>query len=215
MKEDKDDKEDKEEPGIADIQWQRTVKVLELLARHRRVKDIASQFNQHEKWVRDQRNKALGFSPSLVATLPLEVQDYLIRERERRGLKTEPEEFRRGQANFGVGQGVSAVELARAKHWEELATLAGQLVTLREEYNIGHPVGGYDGYIIDDPLIIELPSGLLNDLLIHLKHEFPEFSNISNWRELLKIDTPDELIVKLALVAYRRMFKGTCPFFKD
>ncbi len=101
------------------------------------------------------------------------------------------------------------------KHWEELAKLAGKLVKLREGYNMGHPVGGYDGYIIDDPLMIELPSGLLSSLLIHLKHEFSEFSNINNWRELLKIDTADELIVKLALVAHRRTLRGSCPFCRD
>ena len=105
--------------------------------------------------------------------------------------------------------------LAPLNHWQELATLAGQLVSLREEYNVGHPVGGYDGYIIDDPLMIELPSGLLSSLLMHLKHEFPEFENINNWRELLKIDTPDELVVKLALVAHRRTLKGVCPFCQD
>ena len=108
-----------------------------------------------------------------------------------------------------------AATLALAKHWEELTKLAGELVSLREKHNIGHPVGGYDGYIIDDPLMIELPSGLLSSLLIHLKYEFPEFGNINNWRELLKIDTADELIVKLALIAHRRTLKGTCPFCKD
>lgn len=101
----KDDKEDKEESGIADIQWQRMVKVLELLARHRRVTDIAGQFRQSEKWIRNQKNKALGFSPALVTTLPLEVQDYLIRERERRGLKTELEEFRQWQSKMGLARG--------------------------------------------------------------------------------------------------------------
>lgn len=108
-----------------------------------------------------------------------------------------------------------AATLALAKHWEELATLAGKLVSLWDEYNMGHPVGGYDGYIIDDPLMIELPSGLLSSLLIHLKNEFPEFGNINNWKELLKIDTDSELIVKLALVAHRRTLKGTCSFCKD
>ena len=123
----KDDKEDKEESGIADIQWQRMVKVLELLARHRRVTDIASQFRQSEKWIRNQKNKALGFSPALVATLPLEVQDYLIGER--RDLKAELEEFRQRQSKVSevvAGQEVSAVELARARHWDELAQVAAK-----------------------------------------------------------------------------------------
>lgn len=152
-----------------------------------------------------------------VSVFPEEIQrlrkDYL--DKKAMELKIRLEESKQGQSKGVAGQGASAVELARARHWEELATLAGQLVTLREEYNIGHPVGGYDGYIIDDPLMIELPSGLLSSLSIHLKHEFPEFRNINNWKELLKIDTADELIIKLALVAHRRTLKGTCPFCTD
>ena len=198
---------------MADIEWQRTVEVLKLLARGVMVKSIAGQFTQSEKWVGDKRKKALKYSPALVATLPPEVQAYLIERRPK--LRDELEEFKQRQAQMVVGQEVSAVELARAKHWEELAALAGQLVSLREEYDMGHPVGGYYGCIIDDPLMIELPSALLNSLLVHLKHEFPEFGGIKDSRALLKIDTPDELIVKLALVAQRRTLKGTCPFCKD
>lgn len=149
-----------------------------------------------------------GLSWEEVSVFPEEIQrlrkDYL--DKKAMELKIKLEESR---------PGVSATELARAKHWEELTTLAGKLVSLWEEYNEGHPVGGYDGYIIDDPLMIELPSGLLSCLLIHLKQEFPEFGNIKSWTELLKIDTARELIVKLALVAHRRTLKGTCPIFKD
>ena len=201
---------------IADVEWQRTVEVLKLLARRVMVTSIAGQFRQSEKWVRGKREKALKYSPALVTTLPPEVQDYLIQKRPK--LKAELEKFRQGQSEVSdvvSVEGISAVELAKTKHWEELATLASKLVSLWKEYNIGHPVGGYDGYIIDDPLMIELPSGLLSSLLIHLKQEFPEFENISDWRELLKIDTVDELIVKLALVAHRRTLKGTCPFCED
>ena len=55
-------------------------------------------------------------------------------------MKGELEEFRQRQSKAVAGDVVSATELARAKHWEELTTLAGQLVSLREEYNIGHSI---------------------------------------------------------------------------
>jgi hypothetical protein len=73
----------------------------------------------------------------------------------------------------------------------------------------------WSDYVIDTPSMSQLPSAMLGSLLIHLKNEFPEFRNINNWRELLKKDTADELMVELALVAHRRTFKGTCPFCKD
>ena len=203
--------EDDKAPRLADQEWQQTVKVLELLARGVMVKSIAAQFLRTEKWVRDQRGKALKYSPAIVATLPPEVQDYLIQKRP--GLKAELEEFTRRQSKVEVGHGISATELARAKHWEELTLLAGKLVSLWDEYNVGHPIGGYDGNIIVDTLI-ELPSGLLSSLLMHLKYEFPEFGNIRSWKELLKIDTAQHLIVKLAFVAHRKTLKGTCPFCK-
>ena len=205
--------EDDEDIRIADKEWEQTVEVLKLLARGVMVKSIAAQYMRAEKWVGGKKKKALKYPPAIVATLPREVQDYLIRQRPE--LKGELEEFRQRQSKAVAGEAVSATELAKAKHWEELATLAGQLVSLWDEYNVSHPVGGYYGYIIDDPLMIELPGGLLSSLLIHLKQEFSEFGNIESWKELLKIDTVDELIVKLALVAHRRTLKGTCPFCED
>jgi len=126
--------------------------------------------------------------------------------------KAELEKFRRSSDQALPGNQVSAVELARFKHWDELSSLAGQLVSLREQYDTGDPPGGYDGYIIDDPLMIELPHGLIACLISHMKSEFAEYQKISRWEDLLKIDTSEEVIVKLALVAHRRKLNGTCPF---
>ena len=47
--------------------------------------------------------------------------------------------------------------------------------------------------------------------LYHLKAEFFEFSGIENWRDLLSIDLSTEAQSKLALLAKRGGFKGTCP----
>jgi hypothetical protein len=97
--------------------------------------------------------------------------------------------------------------LALANRRKELPTLPGKLVSLWEAHNICHPTGGYDGYVIDDPLMIQVPSGQFSSLLIRLKHESLEFRDIENWRGLLKIDTAEELIVKLAPVAHRMTLK--------
>lgn len=199
---------------IADVEWQRTVEVLKLLARGVMIKSIAGQFRQSEKWVRSKREKAFNYPPAIMVTLPLEVQDYLIREKEKRGLKTKLEEFKGVQFKAGASQGVSAIELARAKHWEELASLADEIVTLREDYNKGLSGVFWSDYVIDAPSMSKLPSAMLSSLLIHLKHEFSEFDDINDWRELLRKDTADELMVKLALVALRKTLKGTCPFCK-
>ena len=103
-----------------------------------------------------------------------------------------------------------ASALATYQHWKDLATVAGELVNLWEEYAMGHPIGGYYGYIIDDPLMIELPSGKIHCLLCHLKSEFPDFNDIDSWKSLLRIDIHQECIIKLALVAQGRPLKGTC-----
>lgn len=193
------------------------LKVLRLRAEGKTWEVIAEEAHHAKQRVIEVYRWFQNLSWEEVSVFPEEIQhlrkDYLSQKAME--LEAKLEEFRQGQAEMVVGQGVSAVELARAKHWEELTKLAGELVNLREGYNIGHPVGGYDGYIIDDPLMIELPSGLLSCLLMHLKHEFPEFGNIKSWKELLKIDTADELLFKLVLVAHRRTLKGTCPFCKD
>ena len=200
---------DKNRIRVADSELSRIEEALKLLARGATITNIASQVDYSEKWVRALKKKALAYPASKVMTLPPVVQVYLMEKRP--GLKKELEEFRLATGQTVPSGQVSAKELATFKHWEELSSLAAQLVSLWEEYAVGHPVGGYYGYIIDDPVMIELPGGMLNCLLLHLKSEFKEYDTIGHWQDLLKIGTSEDVIMKLAFVAHRKTLKGTCP----
>jgi len=74
------------------------------------------------------------------------------------------------------------IVLAIFKHWEELTSLAAHIISLWEQCHEGHPVDGYHGYIIDDPMMIEQPHGLINCLISHMKAEFSEYQKISEWK---------------------------------
>ena len=200
---------DKNRIRVAESELSRIEETLKLLARGATITNIAAQVRYSEKWVRDLKKKALAYPVSKVMTLPPEVQVYLMEKRT--GLKEELEEFRRSTGQTPPGGQVSAIELATFKHREELISLAANLVSLREQYDEGHPIGGYYGYIIDDPLMIELSHGLINCLISHMKFEFPEYQKISEWKDLLKIDTSEDVIMKLAFVAHRKTLEGTCP----
>jgi coenzyme F420-reducing hydrogenase alpha subunit len=110
---------------------------------------------------------------------------------------------------------VSAIELAKFEHWKELASMADDIVISWEAYNLGHPFGGYRGYVVDEEQMDKLKSAMLRSLLLHMKQEFNEFEKINSWQDLLKIDANQDLIVKLALIAKRVRFKGTCPFCEE
>ena len=193
----------------ADTELLREEITLNLLARGAKIKNIAIQVNRSEKWVRDLKNKARKYPASLVSDFSPIVQSYLVAQQP--SLKVELEEFRRSTGHTSLGSQLSASEIATFKHWEELSSLAGDLVSLWEKYHEGHPIGGYYGYIIDDPVMIELPGGMLNCLLLHLKSEFKEYDTIGHWQDLLKTDTSEDVIMKLALVAHRKTLKGSCP----
>ena len=84
--------------GSGDIEWQRIITVLTLLARKVKKVNIAEQVDRSEKWVRDVEKEALNYRVSLIITLPLEVQDFIvINAKARPGLKSEIEKFKSSQ----------------------------------------------------------------------------------------------------------------------
>ena len=174
------------------------------------------EFSEKDKWwLRMSRDTFKALEKEIkempleeIDTLPPPLKTYIIGFRPE--LKSTLDELENEADQTAQNEGL-AEAIQKSRHWEDLASLAAQIVTLREEYDTGHPIGGYYGYIVDDPLMIELPKGEIHCLLLHLKAEFPEFQDIDHWKDLLKIDTPEELIQKLALVAHRKTFKGTCP----
>ena len=63
-----------------DIEWKRKIEVLTLLARKVKKVNIAEQVDRSEKWVRDVEKEALNYPVSLIITLPLEVQDFIVKK---------------------------------------------------------------------------------------------------------------------------------------
>ncbi len=97
------------------------------------------------------------------------------------------------------------------KHGNDLKKTANLFASFWEQYALSHPVGGYQGYIIDDSQFEQIDAQLAMSYLYHLKAEFSEFSGIKDWRDLLSIDLSTEAQSKLALMAKRGGFGGTCP----
>ena len=125
--------------------------------------------------------------------------------------------------------------LAQAKEYEQqierhhldLSTTALTLASNLESYlhNFGtdfdSTVGAvvYGGWLneidgIRDALSVEMhqvnkPIAL--NLLYHLKEEFPELANISDWTELTSDKISNDFIARLKLKANRGDFMGKCP----
>ena len=209
MDTDKSTNKDEQFKIAADNELKEIGEVLRLLADGASQKSIVSQVGHGDRWVRRVREKALKYPAYKLASLPEMVQAYLIIKKP--ALKSKIERYKRSISHGTTETKMQAIEMAKFKHWEELTSLAANLVSLREQYDEGHPIGGYYGYIIDDPLMIELHHGLIACLISHMKSEFKEYDTIGHWQDLLKTDTSENVITKLAFVAHRKTLEGTCP----
>lgn len=114
----------------------------------------------------------------------------------------------------------------RERHFQELSiallALASNLESYREQIDIdsGSRVGGvvYGGWLnlidgIPDALSVkmrELNKPLALNLLLHLKHEFPELADINDWAQLLGDKISHDFIARLELKANRGDFVGNC-----
>jgi len=103
-----------------------------------------------------------------------------------------------------------AVEQAKAVHWQDLAEMAKHI--RRDLARRAKLKELPEGTVMGIPITpIQLPvhiseSFLAQNLLLHLKVEFPELP----WDELQGADVPRESLAALQLVAARRTFRGTC-----
>jgi len=114
----------------------------------------------------------------------------------------------------------------QAKHFQELSiallALASNLESYREQIDIdsGSRVGDvvYGGWLNDingilDALSVEMhkvDKSVALHLLCHLKEEFPELANISDWAQLLGDKISHDFIARLELKANRGDFVGNC-----
>jgi integrase len=107
-----------------------------------------------------------------------------------------------------------AVEEARAKHWNDLAVLLGEIVAWWRQYYFEKPenpslyiVGNFDLETVD--------TLLANSLLAHLKAEFEEWSWMNDWSDLVATNLRGEIVEQMRRVSYRRTFVGTCDICRD
>ena len=200
----------------ADQEWESTVRVLKLLARNLKIKNIAAQAGYSEKWVRDLRKKALGYPPSLVSTLPLEVQAYLMERKPQ--LKTELDKLKQQTAEKVSASRVPGVETTKAKHWEDLSSALMKLVSnlkVCARYSLIPELASLTLLDInlsekEQEQLLDIDSFLVRCLLSHVQAELPELKNVERWEHLRLEDLTDELLHKLSLIAYQKDFKGTC-----
>jgi len=96
------------------------------------------------------------------------------------------------------------------------------LMTVHDSsYIVGNLVYGglmYEMLSPDSGQSIELPQvdkTSARYLLSHLKEEFPELANITDWAELTNDKITEDFIQRLISRAHRGNFKGTCPVCKD
>jgi len=115
-----------------------------------------------------------------------------------------------------------------SKHFAELSVTALILASNFESYldNFGtgfdSAVGDvvYGGWLDDigDMLSVEMREvdrPLALNLLYHLKEEFPELANISDWDQLTSAKMSHDFIARLKLKANRGDFMGKCPACPD
>lgn len=102
----------------------------------------------------------------------------------------------------------------RKEHWDELSKLAALLLSFWEEY--------FDKRVDNKGLITiasqfkQIDDFLASFLLDHLQAEFTQdFSAITDWTDLIKIDSGQGIVSRLALVARRKTFKGTCQVCRE
>ena len=119
------------------------------------------------------------------------------------------------------------------RHFEELSITAlkiasnlsryhRNLMTVHDSsFSVGSLVYGGHMYEMLSPnsgLSVELPQvdkTLALYLLSHIKREFPELANITDWTELTNDKITEGFLQKLTHKAHKGNFKGTCPGCKD
>jgi transcriptional regulator with XRE-family HTH domain len=120
----------------------------------------------------------------------------------------------------------SVVNSEQARHFQELSiallSLASNLESCQEQIdeNSGPEIGEvlHGGWLnmidgVADALSVrmrEVDKRLALNLLQHLKQEFPELNDISDWAQLTEDKITDDFIARLKLKANRGDFTGTC-----
>lgn len=103
-----------------------------------------------------------------------------------------------------------ARELARTRHDQDIAEVAGRILALRDEWG----TKALDGdYLVPEPEWKKLDSFNLVCLAFHIQEEWPEdFEKMKgSYGELFKKDLPEEVRWTLNWISKKRMFEKECP----
>jgi hypothetical protein len=192
-------------------EWDSRITALKLLAMGHNLTEIRAQVNLTDRQIRYFKSKAMNFSPMQIASLPDDVQEYLIIENLKAGkrptLRQEVDAIKHAdQLSLRVARGH-----IMAKHWEELAELAGDLLFIFEKYFLQPHNKDRLKVFLDQ--YNELDWNLGCRLLDHMKAEFPGvFEGMTDWLDILKIDrySRGNILLNLAIVKYKKEFIGKC-----
>jgi len=135
--------------------------------------------------------------------------------------------------DYGAIKSLVGKTTQEPQHSEELSITAMKIISnlsryhrnLATDHDSSYEVGDlvYGGHMYemltpDSGLSIELPQVdrmLALNLLSHLKDEFPELANITDWAELTNDKITEDFLQRLTYRAHKGNFKGTCPVCKD
>jgi hypothetical protein len=216
---------EKESVGSGDIEWERKITVLTLLARKVKKVNIATQVGYSDKWVRDVEKEALDYPASLIKTLPPEVQDFIAKEKQNKkhGLKSEIEKTEsppnEAQAilspNVVITDNFNQVIVSNDNHVEDLSECAKKLVKILETY-IGWPINYRVENILNDLKDFEnlkfFENKMARGVLVHLaqSEDFPQLKQLDSWIDLKASDINESFLALISLKAANREFKGEC-----
>lgn len=195
---------------VANITWQRKIEILKLLASHQtKVAAIASQYYTNEKAIYRLRLRALSYPSNLKATLPQEVQDYLMEW----GLVHHPELIEQSTT-----QEDTLNKRNSEKHVEDLAQAAREVLrrlytyipwnedTTIEDINLEKDDVEATGFFTDKIII---------GLFAHLQNDIQIFQKRKMWEELKVKNITAQLLDEISLKAANRDFHGRCEVCKD
>jgi hypothetical protein len=182
----------------AQYEWDREVQILLLLAKRRKINDIAGQYHISGKTVSRLRDKALKYPQELRSKLPGEVQDYLLEW----GSNHRPQLIneQRIQQNWikhsdDLAQATREVlkRLYTYIHWNNNMTI--------EDINLEKNDAEATGFFTDKIVI---------GLFTHLQHDILVPQQFKSWEELKVKNITVSLLNELSLKAAKRDFNGKC-----
>ncbi len=209
--------------GSGDIEWQRIITVLTLLARKVKKVNIAEQVERSEKWVRDVEKEALDYQASLIKTLPLEVQDFIAKEKQNKRLKSETEKTKSppSETQDILSQNVVIIDninqgiVTDKNHVEDLSKCAKKLVVMLEPY-----MRWPQNYRVEDILntlkdfekLKFFENKMARGVLVHLaqSEDFPQLTQLDSWINLKISDINEVFLALISLKAASGEFKGEC-----